>query len=46
MMTDETPRQFVLKNVEFRQGTHGAHMSKDTTPLPLVFWISVIPQNL
>ena len=42
-LSEET--ESVLKNVEFRHGTHGAHMVKETTPLPLVLWKSVIPQN-
>ena len=43
---DETSRhRRVLKNVELRQGTHGAHMAAKATPLPLVFLKSVIPKN-
>ena len=41
-LIDETSKRRVLKNVEFRQGTYGAHMAEETTPWPLVFFKSLI----
>ena len=45
LLIDETSKRRVFKNVKFRQGAYGAHMAEETTPLPLVFFNSVISKK-
>ena len=42
LLIDETSKRRVFK---FRQGAYGAHMAEETTPLPLVFFNSVISKK-